>query len=155
MCQRDCKFRAEKDGLRNGCCDRMLRTGKSRLRQIAEREGVDPRELVKDPKLRRKLKGDRCPFFLPRDGAWFRARPGVRDPAPYHYEEKKLNYPMPLKMDREKAMELYRQGKIDREIAEATGVVKETVTNWRKKNGLPANGGRRKKNGQSKQEENT
>lgn len=154
MCQRDCKYRAEKDGLRDGCCDYMLRTGKSRLRQIAEREGVDSRKLVKDKKLSKKLEGKNCLFFVPREGAVFRARPGVRDPAPYHYEEKNLSKmsPMPVKMDRQKARELYEQGKIDREIAAATGVSPRTVTAWRRRHGLPPNGGHGKNNRRAEQE---
>lgn len=39
---------------------------------------------------------------------------------------------------------LYRQGKTDPEIAEATGAGKSTIGAWRKKHNLPAHGRERK-----------
>jgi transposase-like protein len=43
-------------------------------------------------------------------------------------------------MDELKAMEMYRLGKYDKEIAAEIGVCKVTVYNWRHRNGLEANG---------------
>lgn len=45
----------------------------------------------------------------------------------------------PAKLDKEKAMELYQQMYTDREIANKLGAAKTTVSEWRKRNGLPSN----------------
>lgn len=47
------------------------------------------------------------------------------------------------KKDQER-LALYEKGLVDREIADATGVTKDAIWLWRKKMGLPANGGVRK-----------
>lgn len=41
--------------------------------------------------------------------------------------------------DTDKALELYSQGKTDREIAEAVGVSRQVVYNWRQESALPIN----------------
>lgn len=47
---------------------------------------------------------------------------------------KRFNY-----LDEKKAFEYYKAGKTDAEIAEDCGVCRETVKNWRKRNGLTLN----------------
>lgn len=43
------------------------------------------------------------------------------------------------------AIELYKEGKADSEIAEEVGVCRDTVKSWRNRNHLLANGERKKK----------
>lgn len=50
--------------------------------------------------------------------------------------QKKRNRP-PTKLDEEKAMELYRQGHNDKDIASRLGMSAAGIHNWRKRNGLP------------------
>ena len=50
-----------------------------------------------------------------------------------------------IMLDHEFAMELYRRGLADAEIAKQSGVRSETVCKWRNKLGLPANKKRRLK----------
>ena len=55
----------------------------------------------------------------------------------------KVHYPHGTlhKWDHEQAMYLYQQGYTDQKIADAVGVVKGTIANWRSKQGLPQNTG--------------
>ena len=43
------------------------------------------------------------------------------------------------KLCEDMAMSMYREGRLDREIAEAIGYSRVSVTNWRKSRGLPPN----------------
>ena len=43
--------------------------------------------------------------------------------------------------DRLKALEMYQQGCTDLQIADAVGVSKSTISNWRSQHGLPPNTG--------------
>ena len=47
------------------------------------------------------------------------------------------------KLCEDMAMAMYREGRLDREIAEAIGYSRVSVTNWRKDRGLPPNRSRR------------
>ena len=47
------------------------------------------------------------------------------------------------KLCEDMAMSMYREGRLDREIAEAIGYSRVSVTNWRKSRGLPPNRRRR------------
>ncbi|MBR5094472.1 MAG: helix-turn-helix domain-containing protein [Oscillospiraceae bacterium] len=49
----------------------------------------------------------------------------------------------PKRLDRERARELYEQGRTDREIGELLGVNENTVWDWRKKEGLQSNGAKK------------
>jgi hypothetical protein len=57
---------------------------------------------------------------------------------------KPYNSPDRVKAHNEK-MELYKKGLVDRDIAQILGVNPTTIWSWRKKNGLPTVGIRRKK----------
>ena len=46
--------------------------------------------------------------------------------------------------DKKLAFELYKEGKTDKEIAEACGISNTTVQTWRKRQGLPVNVGKKK-----------
>lgn len=52
---------------------------------------------------------------------------------------------MERKKRHDERMELYKQELVDSEIAEILGVNQTTIWHWRKKNGLPSHGLRRKK----------
>ena len=146
MCKwKDCIYRAVNATASMVSCDRALRTGKSRLKEIAEREGVDPRALARDPELRKKMSWKACPFYTPRNGTKLRVRITLADTAPYRYEEKPKKRKKKrdasrsaLKLDEAKARTLYDRGLNDRQIAEELGNIRrQTVQKWRKRNELP------------------
>ena len=60
----------------------------------------------------------------------------------YYRWKKERGIPSLPKWDHREAMELYENGLVDREIGELCGVSGQTIGNWRRGEGLPANGNR-------------
>lgn len=103
-------------------CDYVTVTGHTRTAQV--RSG-------------RQLAPSQCPFYEQGERARIRPEVCITPPSENVYIEpvvKDRRY----KIDHVKAMELYRQGKNDREIGDELGVLKSTVLDWRKRNNLPS-----------------
>ena len=91
-------------------CRKLLKAGKSDA-EVGEVFGMTPWEVL----------------------CWRRRHmPGLR-------KEKKEEMPQNNKLDEEKVMELYREGKSDGAIGKVLGVTSNAILMWRRRNQLPAN----------------
>lgn len=122
MCRRRCRFRGS-----DGCCYYHTIMGATRLAQLYKRLGV---KTLTD-EVREQLRPKNCGFF---EAGKFdnRARPIVLQGS--HVERERR----PKRMDEREARRLYRAGKNDVQIAAELEVTRQSVSNWRKREGLPA-----------------
>lgn len=107
-------------------CDFYLLTG--RRRGCPAGEGCKEYHPKKREYLARHFRN--YPSKVPQDGT------SAAQPKSGQDITKKRNRP-PTKLDEEKAMELYRQGHNDKDIASMLGMSAAGIHNWRKRNGLP------------------
>ena len=98
-------------------CSYLSYTGHSRLTQVYKQLGV--KKLT--PEAERLLEPKHCPFF---DEGERGRMPGTRPRVSNR------------RWDEGKALRLWREGKCDREIAEAVGATRATIGNWRRCRGL-------------------
>ena len=105
-----------------GICNRLSIVGKCKIKEVKMGDG-EIRKTVSRP--------NNCEFYRSKKDALREAAQGG------HPSGKE-------KVDYSRAMQLYKQGFLDREIAEQVQCDPNTIWAWRKKKGLPANRYRRK-----------
>lgn len=122
MCRRRCRFRGS-----DGCCYYHRIMGETRLVQLYKRLGV---KALTD-EVRELLRPKNCGFF---EAGKFqnRAQPIVLTGSNVDREMR------PKRMDEREARKMYTAGKNDAQIAAALDVTRQTVSKWRKREGLPA-----------------
>lgn len=112
-------------------CDYILMAGHKRPPRV---DGVCP---VFEPKGRHSEPARQRPMRV-KDKGSLPQSPAATAPSKEGAKGQGSKKP-PVKMDRERALELYRQGKTDPEIGEMLGVHRTTVALWRRQAGLPPN----------------
>ena len=139
MCKRDCIYAGPQNihiGAGEHCCDYVLammgtgRERKTRFGTLVKKYKLPPTHR----KIRLLMMGENCPFYEPPHPG--RPKPRKASPILPRKPREKKEYTAPA--DEERLMELYMEGRSDRNVAETLGLKEFQVLRWRQERNLPS-----------------